>query len=285
MLIKSSDPDSIKPLLDQFYLPSKDTHKGQNGKVLVIGGSSLFHAAAIWAAETASHFVDIVHYASTAENEEIFLSLKKKFINGIIVKQQDLKHYIQEDDAILIGPGMVRGDTDESAYTYSLTQNLIKNFPDKKFVFDAGSLQMMESKWLLDLKQKPILTPHQLEFEKLFKQKIKDISFDDKIKAALKISQKYRCVVMLKAIKDIITDGKEVVVVEGGNAGLTKGGTGDVLAGLATALYAKNNPVVSATFASYLLKKASDELFKIKGYWYNIDDIINKIPEVLKELL
>ena len=85
-----------------------NSHKGQNGRVLIIGGSSLFHSSSIWAAEIASYFVDIVHYSSTKENNEIFLSLKKKFRNGIVVEQKDLDEYVKEDDAILVGPGMLR---------------------------------------------------------------------------------------------------------------------------------------------------------------------------------
>lgn len=303
MLIKTSDPNSIKLFIQNLYLPPQDSHKGQNGKVLIIGGSSLFHAASIWAAETASHFVDIVHYASTEENQEIFLSLKKKFINGIIVQQKDLLDYVKEDDAILLGPGMIRGAIgrdvinhvstfeeilrikDEPTYTYYLTKYLIENFPNKKFVFDAGSLQIMNRKWLLQIKEKPILTPHQGEFEQLFKIKVKELTSQEKIKVVAQTAKKYQCIILLKAVVDIISDGKEIVTVEGGNAGLTKGGTGDVLAGLTTSFAAKNNSFTAAVVSSYLLKKTADDLYKIKGYWYNIDDIINKIPEVLKAIL
>src|SRR4030042_3221729 len=94
--------------IKKSFIQKPDSHKGQNGKILIIGGSSLFHSASIWAAEIASYFVDIVHYSSTVENNEVFLALKKKFRNGIVVSQKDLLHYIQEDDAILVGPGMIR---------------------------------------------------------------------------------------------------------------------------------------------------------------------------------
>ena len=186
MFIKTSDTKSIKPYLKEIFLPKPNSHKGQNGKVLIIGGSSLFHSASIWAAEIASHFADMVHYSSTEENNEIFLALKKKFRNGIVVAQKDLLSYVQEDDVILIGPGMVRNNqysvssikylefknitkiNDEGEYTYHLTKYLLENFPEKKFVIDAGALQMMDSGWLKNMKVKPILTPHQGEFNKLF---------------------------------------------------------------------------------------------------------------------
>lgn len=285
MYIKTSNTKLIKSLFKNFHLPQSNSHKGQNGKVLIIGGSSLFHAASIWAAEVASHFVDIVHYSSTKENNEIILSLKKKFVNGIVIPHSELDHYVKEDDAILIGPGMVRGKSEEGQYTYSLTKHLIENYPDKKFVFDAGSLQMMDPEWLLTLKTQPILTPHQIEFERCFDISINRNSLKEKIEIVKKIAKQFHTVIVLKAINDIISDGKKVYIVEGGNAGLTKGGTGDVLGGLCVSFLSKEKALESALYASILLKRTADALFKTKGYWYNIYNIIEEIPHELKKII
>lgn len=302
MFIKTSNANLIKPFLDKLYKPTFDSHKGQNGRVLIIGGSSLFHAASIWAAEIASHFVDIVHYSSTKENNEIILSLKKKFRNGIVIAQKNLLSYIEEDDAILLGSGMMRKDKpsnsipkikdfnqlleikDEGEYTYLLTKYLIDNYPHKKFVFDAGSLQMMKPDWFLKFKEKPVITPHAREFERLFEEIIMDKNTSKKMEIATKMAKKYNCQILLKVGVDIITNGDKTVVIEGGNAGLTKGGTGDVLAGLTLSLFSKNDSFYSTVIASYLLKMTADELFLSKGYWYNIDDIINNVPRVLFKL-
>lgn len=285
MIIKTSDSNSIKPFIDKLYLLPPSSHKGQNGKVLVIGGSSLFHSASIWAAETASHFVDMVHYSSTEENNEIVLSLKKKFRNGMVIHQKDIENYIKEDDAILLGPGMIRGKTKEATYTRELTQRLIQDFPNKKFVFDAGALQMMDKEWLKLLKVRPILTPQTKEFESLFAQSIHQMTVEQKASVVAEKAKKYNCAILLKTVVDIISDGEEVFIIEGGNPGLTKGGTGDVLAGLAVNFFAKNNAVISAVLSSYILKKSADRLFLDKGYWYNINDIIDAIPRVLSALL
>ncbi|MBI2051625.1 NAD(P)H-hydrate dehydratase [Candidatus Roizmanbacteria bacterium] len=302
MIIKTDDIGGIRPFLDKLYIPPSDSHKGQNGKVLVVGGSSLFYAASIWAAEVASYFVDMVHYSSTEENNKVFFSLKKRFRNGMVIHKKDMLHYIEEDDAVLIGPGMVRGKRisnikyqisnfsrvltidDEATYTYVLTKFLVDNFPKKRFVFDAGALQMMEPEWLLKFKEKPILTPHQLEFEKLFKESIRDKTTEEKAKTVEMVAKKYRCVILLKARDDIVSDGIKTYIVTGGNAGLTKGGTGDILAGLSVALYAKNDPKVSAVLASFLLKKTADELFLTRGYWYNSSTIIERVLETLNRL-
>ena len=306
-LIKTNDVKTVRDFFKKFNLPKENSHKGQNGKVLIIGGSSLFHAASLWAAEVASHFVDIVHYCSTKENQKIFLNLKTNFRNGIIVSKKDLIDYVKEDDAILVGPGMIRKDKsniknqiskihfknqkdlidikDEGLYTYFLPKFLIENFSQKKFVFDAGALQMMDKEWLLKLKTPAILTPHQKEFERLFGEKIFDLDFEKKVEIVKKYANKYKVIILLKAIKDIISDGEETYVVEGGNQGLTKGGSGDVLAGLVVSFYAKNKVLESAVFASILLKKTADVLLLEKGYWYNINNLIEAVPLVLKKII
>lgn len=283
--IKTSNTKQIKSLFKSFRLPQANSHKGQNGKVLVIGGSSLFHAASIWAAEISSYFVDIVHYSSTKENNKIVLSLKKKFINGIVIPHVELDHYVKEDNAILVGPGMMRGESEEAKYTYSLTKDLIEDYPNKKFVFDAGSLQMMDLKWLLTLKNSPIITPHQIEFEQLFKINLRTLSIEEKAERVKETAKKYRTVILFKAINDIISDGKKIYIIEGGNAGLTKGGTGDVLGGLCVSFFTKEKPLESAIYSSILLKRTADRLFKTKGYWYNIFDLIHEIPNELKHIV
>jgi hydroxyethylthiazole kinase-like uncharacterized protein yjeF len=306
-LIKTNDLKKVRDFFKKFNLPKENSHKGQNGKVLIIGGSSLFHAASLWAAEVASHFVDIVHYCSTKENQKIFLNLKTKFRNGIIVSKKDLIDYVKEDDAILVGPGMIRKEKsniknqiskihfknqkdlidikDEGLYTYFLPKFLIENFSQKKFVFDAGALQMMDKEWLLKLKTPAILTPHQKEFERLFGEKIFDLDFGKKVELVKKYANKYKVIILLKAIKDIVSDGEKTYVVEGGNQGLTKGGSGDILAGLVVSFYTKNKALESAVFASILLKKTADVLFLEKGYWYNINNLIEAVPLVLKKII
>ncbi len=284
MLIKTGDTRSIQPFLKKLYIPKHDSHKGQNGKVLIIGGSSLFHSASIWAAEIASYFVDMVHYSSTKENNEIFLSLKKKFHNGIVIAQKDLPDYVREDDAVLVGPGMMRGEGEEARFTRALTKELIEKFPNTRFVFDAGALQTMNKEWLGKLKQPAIITPQAKEFEKLFSLSLQGKSQEEKMMIVKKIAQEYGIVILLKTTFDIVSDGGDIFVIEGGNTGLTKGGTGDILAGLAVSFYAKNDPVTAAVLASFVLKRTAETLYLRQGNWYNIRTVIEEIPKTLFDL-
>jgi hypothetical protein len=123
------------------------------------------------------------------------------------------------------------------------------------------------------------------EFQRVFSLDMDNFSLEEKINAAKKTAKEYNCIVLLKTVTDIATDGDSVYTIEGGNPGLTKGGTGDVLAGLTASLYTKNDPLNSAVVASFVLKKTADTLSQTKGNWYNIDNLIDKIPEVLKQLI
>ncbi len=250
----------------KINLPKPNSHKGQNGKLLLIGGSELFHAASLWSLTVASRIVDLVHYASVPENNEIVQKAKEEFRNGIVIRREDIHDYINEDDVILIGPGMER--TNE---TEELVNTLITQYPNKQWVIDAGALQMINP---VNIPKNAILTPHHQEFARVFgTTPIADAA------------KKYHCIILLKGVVDIITNGIETKEVSGGNAGMTKGGTGDVLAGLVAALACTNNPFVSAVAGSTINKQAGDELYKTVGPFFNATDLANQIPKTMKKLL
>ncbi len=277
-IIKTSDDKQVRESVHRLYAPPPRSHKGQNGKLLIIGGSSLFHAPPLWAAEVASHIVDMVHIATPYENMRILTEYKKHFKNGIVVSSKSINEYAKEDDVVLIGSGMMRGEVEEGRYTARTTRNLLEQFPEKRFVLDAGSLQTMKPVWLESLKTKAILTPHQLEFEKLFGLKLLNMSLEKKAVKVAETAKKYQCVLLVKTVIDIVSDGETTYVIEGGNAGLTKGGSGDILAGLTASLYTRNEPLLSALCASVILKRTADELYKTLGYWYNMDRILGELP-------
>ncbi len=255
-------PDDCKKL----YAAPAGSHKGQNGRLLVIGGSHLFHAASLWALTVASRIVDLVHYCSVPENNAIVQKAKEEFRNGIVVSRQDVESYIEEDDCILIGPGMTRdGETE------TLTNLLLKKYPQKQWVIDAGALQMMEVSLI---PKNAILTPHHGEYAQLFGDQ--DVS---------DTAKKYQCIVLLKGEKDIAASLTQLREISGGNAGMTKGGTGDVLAGLVAALACKNNPFLATIAGSFINKKAGDALYARVGPYFNATDLAGEIPGVMRELL
>ena len=99
------------------------------------------------------------------------------------------------------------------------------------------------------------------------------------------VAKKYSCIVLLKGDKDIASNGTDTREITGGNPGMTKGGTGDVLAGLIAALACKNDPFLATIAGSFINKQAGDELYKKVGPYFNATDLANEIPIVMKQLL
>ena len=267
------DPSELKKL----YKPLPSSHKGHNGKLMIIGGSHLFHAASMWSLKVASRIVDMVFYSSVPENNRIVEKEKEEFRDGIIVPRNRIEKYMEEAECVLIGPGLPRkeGEEGEDDDTKELTERLLKYYPEKKWVIDGGSLQVIRPTLL---PKNSIITPHHLEFKNLF-------NMEGTEENARKMAEKYNIVVVLKGEADIVCSKDKCVKVLGGNPGMTKGGTGDVLAGLIAALYCKNNNFLAATCGSYINKKAGEKLYEKSGIYFNSSDLADEIPFVMKKLL
>lgn len=265
--------------LRELHKFSKDSHKGQNGRLLVIGGSKLFHSSIFWTADVASKIVDLVHFSSPVmENNDLLRrKAKGKFWNGIVVAWEKIEDYIKEDDCIVIGPGMPRkeGLEKDERPTGEIVNELFGKFPSKKWVVDGGALQEMDPKLL---NEKMIVTPHAGEFRRVFGIKASS-------KNAEKMAKEHKCVILLKGVVDVVCDPSVCVQVEGGNEGMTKGGTGDVLAGLVGALYCKNEAFLAARAGSLVNKQAGDNLYKKVGPYFNASDLVEEVAKILFELM
>jgi NAD(P)H-hydrate epimerase len=91
--------------------------------------------------------------------------------------------------------------------------------------------------------------------------------------------------VLEKGVVDKIYDGKEKVEIKGGNAGMTKGGTGDVLAGLVAGLYAKSSAMAACVVASRVNKNTGEELENKVGPFFSAGDLISELQTQLHLIL
>lgn len=275
--------------LKKLYVPPSDSSGEDNGQVTIIGGSELFHGAPLLAITSASRIVDMVFFASPYKPmKDIADKIKSELLSFIWVPWNDVENYIEKSDACLIGSGLMRFSSEKDRFkrmldtngrrTKHITEYLLKEFPYKKWVIDAGSLQTMKAEWI---PKDAIITPNKKEFQMLFDIHFASFNLNEIEKAVEIVARRHRCIVVLKGPTTFVSNGEETVRVEGGNPGLTKGGTGDVLAGITVALLAKNDPMLAACSASYVIKKAADELYKEVGVNYNADEVARKIPEVL----
>lgn len=278
-----------KDIKGKIYKPPSDSHKGENGRLLVIGGSTLFHASIFWSADVASRIVDLVHFSSPAEenNDLVRQKLKMGFWNGIVVPFERIEEYIVEDDCVLIGPGMPREDglAVGERSTGEIVNALLQKYPNQRWVIDGGALQEVEPSLLTE---SMIITPHHKEWEKLTKNlklKTENLEPQNQEEQVRQFSKTHNNVtVLLKGKEDIVCRGEEAVIVSGGNPGMTKGGTGDVLAGLVAALYCKNEALLSAQIASLVMKRAGEKLSQRVGNYFNAGDLIPIVPEILADI-
>lgn len=282
--------------MDQFtaddlrglWRPKEDSYGEDNGQITIIGGSSLFQGAPLMSLVAASRLVDMVFVATPAEDKEIVAktALFSKLRAAVWVPREDLDAYVEKSDAVLLGPGLMRwhketdkrpGNGEEldqaGTETKMLTKYLLHKFPHKKWVIDGGSLQVMEAGWI---PKGAVLTPNKKEFELLFGESAGP-------EAAERKAREYKCVIVYKAQAATATDGETTYEITGGNAGLTKGGTGDCLAGVIVGLLAKNPPLLAAAAGTYLVKKTAEVLYERVGYNFNADDVSERVFEVLKE--
>lgn len=295
--MKVFNPQDLKRL----FRPAKDSSKGENGQVVIIGGSALFHGAPILALKTASRIVDMVFFTSPEPAVgEAAERLRSELSSFIWVPYGEIGQYINKSNAVLIGPGFMRltkegergKDVDKiGVKSKQITEELLKKFPEKQWIIDGGSLQTMEAKYIPN---NAILTPNLREFKMLFGGDTKDVISDTRYvirdmendlsrltSHVSRLARKYNCIIVLKLPETIVCSPEECVVIKENNPGLTKGGVGDVLAGVTVALAAKNEPFLAASSAVFIWKKAASDLYKEVGFGYNADDLAEKIPEVL----
>jgi NAD(P)H-hydrate epimerase len=265
--------------LRRLYRPDENSSGEDNGQVAIIGGSDLFHGAPILSLKAASKIVDMVFFASPYEPaQDIAAYLKSELSSFIWVPWGEVDKYIDKSDAVLVGPGFKRYakegkiESDESyKETREITKELLKKHKSKKWVIDAGSLQTMDADWIPET---AILTPNKKEYRMLFG------SLDPKT-----VAEKHNCIIVLKGPVSYVYSSEESIEIHGGNAGMTKGGTGDVMAGLTVALLAKNEPFFAACSAAYIVKAAGDELHKKQGVYFSADDLAEEISKTLFRLL
>lgn len=268
--------------LKKLKKPALDSTKGDNGQVTIIGGSKLFHGSPLFALKTASRIVDMVFFASPEPSVgKVAEDLKSKLLSFIWIPWEEADEYVKKSDAALIGSGFMRfhseknmgevnGCDEECQKSAAITKHFLTTFPDKHWVIDAGSLQVLDPIWI---PKDAILTPNKKEYKMLFG--------DEKPE---NIAKEYKCILVLKGPITHIYSEKDHIEIKNGNPGLTKGGSGDVESGLTAAFLTKNDPLLSASAASFVTKKAADILYKKAGTYYSSEDLADKVPEVLFNL-
>jgi NAD(P)H-hydrate epimerase len=255
----------IKP----FFSPrSRNSHKGDFGKVCIIAGSPGFTGAGIMASkaalETGAGLITLLHPESlstifeAALTEVITKGIGETPEHTISMQALDeILRFVEECDAVAIGPGLSR-NKETAEFTRKF---LIEN--TKPAVIDADGINAFEGfqQELEKLPGKPyIFTPHIKEFERLTGTPAQDI-LQNELAYACKFAKNYKLTLLLKGSTSIITDGNRITFNLTGNPGMSTGGSGDVLTGIIVALLGQGfSTYRAAGVGAYIHGKVADIL-------------------------
>lgn len=269
------------------------SHKGNNGKILIVGGSKDYHGApAIAGMAAIGAGVDLV-YVACPESAGSFVKsncpdLIVKSLDGdylSVSHAEEILKLAEGVDAVLIGPGSAINDETSKLFNILITK--IK----KPLVLDADALKQIEIS-LIRNREDVILTPHLAEFKSVFDVKelkldIDSVDFakvDENISEFQRITKAIDGSVIIKGHYDLILSKNKFKINKSGNAGMTVGGTGDALAGIAAGLLSQDlNSFDAASISAFINGLAGDEAFKVKGNGFSATDLVSYIGNVIKD--
>ncbi len=262
-----------------------DSHKGDFGRLLVVGGSETYFGAPAFVALSALRVgVDLV-YVAAPHDAAMAVSSYSPDIITIKLKGERLSEghlptiesALSKVDAVVIGPGLGLDDETVRAVTgYFQLEQALK----KPTVVDADALKISAKirHWRLE---RSVLTPHAGEFAILTGKHPAD-DMEERSSQVRKAAFEKHATVLLKGPVDVISDGDLVRLNRTHNPGMTVGGTGDVLSGVVGGLVAHGfGTLDSAVAGAFVNGAAGDLAVKEKGYHITASDLIGYIPAVL----
>lgn len=254
------------------FIPERpvSSHKGTYGRLLNISGSGRYTGAALLSTKAALRTgaglctlatpMRVVNAIACAIPEATFLPLHQDdecFITEDVSEQ--FAEELKKATAVSIGCGL--GNTDASRIT---TEYVIKN-ADCPVIIDADGINSLSSdiNVLKDNNGRVIITPHPAEFSRITGKTTEEIQ-KDRLTLAKSFAAEYGVTVVLKGVNTVIASPDGMCMVNStGNAGLAKGGSGDVLTGIIASLAAQGTePFFAAALGVYLHGLAADELAK-----------------------
>ncbi|MFC7076262.1 NAD(P)H-hydrate dehydratase [Haloarcula halophila] len=253
------------------------SHKGDNGEVLVVGGGPYTGAPALAAQSALRGGADLVRVVCPAS---VAREVQGYSENLIVLPYDDdrlapthvdrIADHAASHDTLVLGPGL--GDADE---TLDAVADLLARF-DGTAVVDADALQVVpEVETDADL----LCTPHQGELRAMGGETSED--WRERLSLVESFAAEIGATLLVKGPYDIVSDGNRTRVGRTGNAGMTVGGTGDVLAGLSGALACVQAPIDAAALAAYANGAAGDRVVDERGNGLVATDLLEEIPTVL----
>jgi len=258
----------------RYPAPDDNSHKGENGRLMIIAGGPYFGAPAMCSMAALRTGADIVRLYTPSNVAQAISTycpvLMITPLPGDHLTSESVDMLLQDSlgyDAVLIGPGIGK-DPD--------TMLAVKEFVRKckiPMVIDADALSAVIG---MEILTPAVITPHKGEFRKL----------DSQFEGPEALARAMNVTLLLKGHVDTITDGNATRYNRAGTPAMTGAGTGDVLSGSVAALLSKGmNTMGAASLGAFLTGKAGEYAYKDKSYGLIATDLIEEIPHVLRDNL
>jgi len=267
-----------------------DGHKGDFGKLLIVGGAVGYTGApyltALAAVRSGCGLVYLgvpesiwaVEAAKCVSAMPFPLSEKEGMLSYKALQEAEKK--LAACDVLALGPGMGR-----SEQVTRLVCELLRR-TEQPVVLDADGINALQGHIdILDARRGrvTVLTPHDGEFARIGG----DLSRGDRVKAAREFAMTHGCVLVLKGHRTVIASPEgNVLVNTTGNSGLAKGGSGDVLTGIIASLLAQGATAMQAAAAGVWIHGRAGDLAAVRltAYGMTPGDTVAALPEVFLEL-
>lgn len=244
--------------LNHWPRRASSSHKGSHGKVGIIAGSEMMPGAAVLSAGAAVKSGAGLTMVNTVKAAIPVIAShvpEVTFFN----REEELKHFYKEKDAVAVGPGMGVGSAGQETVV-----DLIDNF-DGPLLIDADGLDRFQDILSLVRTRKAplIITPHPGEMAKLIDSTPAKVN-QNRFEIAEEYAYKNGIYVVLKGPCTIVaTPAGESFVNASGNAGLAKGGSGDILTGMILSFLARYEDIQAAvSSAVYMHGHTADHLLE-----------------------
>lgn len=262
----------------RYPVPKADSHKGDSGRLLIIGGGPYIGAPAL-AADAASRIgTDMVYVATpgrvvqTVSNlapESVILELPgDRFTQDCIPL---ISGIMSKCDAILIGPGIGTDPATLEAVRYVVENTSVP------MVIDADAITAVAS--MQTLRDNIILTPHMGEFIRLGGK-------DRDPESVMDVAERLGCTVLLKGQTDVIATGDDFCFNRSGCPAMTSAGTGDVLAGTVAGLLSRRmSPYDAGRLGAWIVGKAGESVAEELSFGLRASDLPLQIARELRRYL
>ena len=252
-------------------------HKGDSGRVLIVGGGPYVGAPALSAQAALRAGADLAFLAVPDDVAGDVQGFSENLIVDGLVGTRLVPAHVPElldraadVDVVVFGPGLGDADT-----TLAAVESFLADF-DGRAVVDADALLAVPD---VETDATLVCTPHQGELRAMGATVAED--HRERADAVEAFAAELGHTLLVKGARDVVSDGETTRVNRTGNPGMTVGGTGDVLAGATAAMLSTLNPVPAASAGAYVTGDAGDRVVDDHGHGLLATDVLDALPDAI----